>query len=84
MLVYLGAIQFALDIGLTQVVFEGDLAAVIDALQYGLGDLTSYGNVLDDIRVQVSTFQFFYLNLVSCLCNSVTDALAKKASSVVE
>ena len=43
------AVQFALEIGLTQVVFEGDSAVVIDALQHGTGELTSYGNVLHDI-----------------------------------
>ena len=82
-LVCLRAVQFALEIGLTRVVLKGDSAAVIDALWHGSGELTSYENVLDDIRVQVSVFQFFYFNLVSRLCNFIADALAKKASSVV-
>ena len=79
----LRAVQFALEIGLTRVVFEGNSTAVIDALRQGSGELTCYGNVLDDIQVHVSAFQFFYFNLVSRLCNFVADALAKKASSVV-
>ena len=62
-------------------VFEGDSTTIIDALRYGLGELTSYGNVLDDI--QVFAFQFFYFNLVSRLCNSTVDGLPKKASLVV-
>ena len=45
----LRAVQFSSEIGITRVVFEGDLAAVIDALQQGLGELTCYRNVLDDI-----------------------------------
>ena len=45
----LRAVQFVLEIGLTRVVFEKDLAAVIDALWQGSGGLASYGNVLDDI-----------------------------------
>ena len=52
----LRAVQFASEIGLTRVVFEGDFAAVITALRQGLGELTCYGNVLDDIRVLVSAF----------------------------
>ncbi|XP_023923720.1 uncharacterized protein LOC112035119 [Quercus suber] len=76
------AVQFASEIGLTRVVFEGDSTAVIKALREGLGELTCYGNVLDDIREHVSVFQSFDFNLVSRLCNSVADALAKKASSV--
>ena len=79
----LRAMQFASEIGLTRVVFEGDSAAVIDALRQGSGEFTCYGNVLDDIRVHVSAFQFFDFNLVNRLCNSIADALAKKASSVV-
>ena len=77
----LRAVQFASEIGLTRVVFEGDSAAVIDALRQGSGEFTYYGNVLDDIRVHVSAFQFFDFNLVNRLCNSIADA--KKASSVV-
>ena len=64
-------------------VFEGDSAAVIDALRQGSGKLTCYRNVLDDIRLHVSAFQYFEFNLVGRLCNSATGALAKKASSVV-
>ena len=52
----LRAMQFALDIGLTRVIFEGDSATVINALRQGLGELTCYGNVLDDIRAHVSDF----------------------------
>ena len=39
--------------------------------------------MLDDIRAHVSTFQNCDFNLVSRLCNSVANALAKKVSSVV-
>jgi len=43
------AIQFALEIGLTRVVIEGDSAVVIDALQHWTDELISYRNILDDI-----------------------------------
>ena len=56
---------------------------MIDALRQGSGKLTYCGNVLDDIRVHVSAFQFSDFNIVSRLCNSIANALAKKASSVV-
>ena len=79
----LRAVQFASEIGLTRVVFEGDSAAVINALRQGLGELTCYGNMLDDIRVLVSAFQYCDFNLVKRLCNLVADAIAKKANSVV-
>ena len=43
------AVQFALEIGLTRVVIEGDSVVVIDALQHRTGELISYRNILDDI-----------------------------------
>ena len=61
----LRAMQFALEIGLTRVIFKGDSATVINALRQGLGELTCYGNVLDDIRAHISDFQFCDFNLVS-------------------
>ena len=39
--------------------------------------------MLDDIRVLVSAFQYCDFNLVNRLCNSVADAIAKKANFVV-
>ena len=43
------AVQFALEIGLTWVVFEGDSAVIINALLHGAGDMASFDNILDDI-----------------------------------
>ena len=74
------AVQFALEIGLFRVVIEGDSAVVIDALLNGTGKLACYGNILDDIHVQASSFQCIAFNYFSRVCNSVADALAKKAS----
>ncbi|XP_050289600.1 uncharacterized protein LOC126727718 [Quercus robur] len=77
------AVQFAIEIGLTRVIVEGDPAVVIEALLLGSGQLASYGNILDDIRVQAAVFQFVDFSHTSHVCNSVADALAKKASSGV-
>ena len=46
------AVQFALEIGLNQVVVEGDPVTVIEALKNDTGQFASYGNILDDIRFQ--------------------------------
>ena len=77
------AVQFALEIGLTQVVVEGDSITVIKALKNGSGQFASYGNILDDIRFQSTGFQYVEFLYTSCVCNSVADALAKKANSHV-
>ena len=52
----LKAAQFALEIGLTRVVFEGDSAIIINALLHSAGELASFGNILDDIRLHSFVF----------------------------
>jgi len=77
------AIRFASEIGLTRVVFECDSLVIINALTTESGELATYGVVLDDIRVLVLGFQMLDFQHVPRTCNSVADALAKKASSAL-
>ena len=79
----LKAVQFALELGITRAVFEGDSAAIINALLHGAGAFASFGNTLDDIRMLSSVFQFVEFIFVNRGCNSVADALAKKAKLLV-
>ena len=72
-----------LEIGLNQVVIEGDSVTVIEALKNGTGQFASYGNILDDIQFQSTGFQYVEFLYTSRACNSVADALAKKANSGV-
>ena len=64
-------------------VFEGNLTVVINALIHSTGELSSYGNIIEDICVQASVFQFVEFNHVNRVYNFVADALAKKANSVL-
>ena len=64
-------------------VIEGDSVTVIEALKNGLGQFASYENVLDDIWSQSAGFQYVEFSYTSRVCNSVADALAKKAKSGV-
>ncbi|XP_030958583.1 uncharacterized protein LOC115980483 [Quercus lobata] len=50
------AVQFASEIGVIRVVFEGDSLVIINALTTESGELATYGAVLDDIRVLVLGF----------------------------
>ncbi|XP_075658588.1 uncharacterized protein LOC142628359 [Castanea sativa] len=76
-------VQFVAEIGLTRVVFEGDSLVIINALTTDIGELASYGAVLEDIRVLILGFQMVGFKHVPRSCNAVADALAKKASSAV-
>ena len=73
------AIQFAKELGLQKITFEGDSSVVINALSQGLGCFSSYGNVIDDILVLAADFQFCEFSHVKRLCNVVANVLAKKA-----
>ena len=75
------AVQFALEIGLREVIFEGDSAPVIQAILTGSGDQSAYGNIIDYICCQAAALQFSNFYHVKRNCNLVTDALAKKAKN---
>ena len=79
----LKVVQFALELGLTRVVFEGDSIVIINALPHGVGDMASFGNILDNIRMHSAVFQFVEFVYVNRSCNTVANALAKKAKSDV-
>ena len=77
------AVQFAKELGLQKVTFEGDSSVVIDALSQGPGCLSLYGNVIDDILVLAADFQFCEFSHVKRVCNVVADNLAKKAKDLL-
>ena len=76
------AVQFAKEIGLSQVIFKGDSSTVIQAVQEGCSDVLPFGHVIEDIRVLASDLQFSSFSHVSRVCNVVVDALAKKLKLV--
>lgn len=76
------ALEFAAEIGLQRVIFELDSAVVITALNHNSARLSSYGVVIEDIRIQALVFQSSIFNHISRSCNCVADALAKKAKGL--
>ena len=75
------AVQFAAEIGLHEVTFEGDAAVVINAITNGATEHSSYGHIVEDILAHaacLSSFDFCYVNRS---CNKVADALAKCAKT---
>ena len=52
---------------------------VIQAITCGDPEFLPFGNVIDDIRLQASAFQFSEFCNFKRNCNIVADALAKKA-----
>lgn len=56
---------------------------IVNALTKDNNNLASYGNIIEDIPALVLGFQLIEFNHVPCTCNSVADALAKKASTII-
>lgn len=50
MLAYRKAIEFATDVGFSELVIEGDNADVIQAISSSIANLSLIGNVLEDIH----------------------------------
>ena len=75
--------HFAREIGLHQVIFEGDSALVINAVSQGNEVLSAYGNIIDDICCSVAAFESFEFCQVHHNCNIVAIALAKKAKNLL-
>ena len=73
------AVQFAVEIGLHEVVFEGAAAVVINTISQGSANQSLYGQIVDDILAQVSLLSSSDFCFVPRLCNKVADALAKRA-----
>ena len=73
------AVEFAAEIGVQRVIFEGDSAMVINALNQNNAGLSSYGVVIEDIRSQALVFESCVFAHTSRVCNCVADAFAKKS-----
>ena len=73
------AVQFAVELGLQDVVFEGDSLQVIQAISQETLDYLSYGHIIEDIRTQVAAISSHDFIFNTRHCNVVADALAKKA-----
>ena len=77
------AVQFAVDLGLHRVFFEGDSVIVINAVSQENAALSLYGFIVEDILSLVSSFLSFEFVHVPRSGNIVANALAKKAKELV-
>ena len=78
------AMLFAVELGLQDVVFEGDSLQVIQTLNLDGTDHLTYGHIFKDIRTQVAALSSFEFIFNTRHCNIVADALAKKVKNCRE
>ena len=77
------AIAFALENGLHQVVFEGDLTTVLNCIQASSPCLVSFGNVIEDSIASASQLCDCSFSHVRRKGNAVADKLVKLAKYLV-
>ena len=75
------AVLFAKEIGLSDVIFEGEFAEVIQAIIQENSDHLDFGHIIDNIRIFASDLNSFQFCHVKRNCNVVVDALAKRAKN---
>ena len=75
------AVKFAYEVGIQEVIFEGDSLTVIPALNNGAASEAPYGNLIDDIIILASHLSKVEFCHVKRSCNRVADALAKRAKT---
>ena len=75
------AVRFALQLGLTDVVFEGDFESITMAINSGNPCFSSYGHILDDVKALVLNFVSVSFLHVKRQGNVVADKLAKVAKN---
>ncbi|XP_075663115.1 uncharacterized protein LOC142632627 [Castanea sativa] len=78
------AVQFAVELGLQDVVFEGYSLQVIQAISQDSSDFLPYGHIIEDIRIHLAAFSTDDFIFNTRHCNVVVDALAKKAKNFRE
>ena len=73
------AVLFVQELGLRNVVFEGDSTSSIQAISNRLFTHSSCGHIINDILLFVNSFQSFSFSHVCWQGNTLADALAKRA-----
>ena len=76
------AVWFALQLGLAEVVFEGDFETITTAINSGSPCYSSFGHILDDVKALVLNFVSATFVHVKRQGNAVADKLAKASKTI--
>ena len=76
------AVRFALQLGLADVVFEGDSESITNAINSGTPCYSSFGHILDDVKALALNFVSATFIHVKRQGNAVVDKLAKAAKTI--
>ena len=76
------AVRFALQLGLADMVFEGDSKCITNAINSGTPCYSSFGHILDDVKALALNFVSASFIHVKRQGNAVADKLAKAAKTI--
>ena len=76
------AIPFAIQLGLANVVFEGDSETITSAINLGSPCYSSFGHILDDVKTLALNFVSATFVHVKRQGNVVADKLAKASKTI--
>ena len=76
------AMKLALEIGLANIVLEGDNKTLFKALKSGDRSLAQHGHLIKDILFLGSYFSAFTVSFICQQCNKLAHSLACKAKSL--
>ncbi|XP_075645363.1 uncharacterized protein LOC142616385 [Castanea sativa] len=78
------AISFAIEVGLHDVIFEGDSRTIYNLLTSNVPCLAPFGHIIDDSRILASNLRNASFSHVKRDGNAVADKLAKLAKHLYE
>ena len=77
-------VEFAIDVGFSKLVIEGDNVAVMSSLSHGGPNLSRLGHVVQDIQWLTTGLRWAQFSHVKRSANSVAHVPARHAKNVVE
>ena len=78
------ALEFAIDIGFSELVIEGDSAQVLNSLRSTATNLSRLGHIFDDIQCLMAGLLWVEVKLVNRNANGAAHSLARYAKNIVE
>ena len=78
------AIEFAIDVGFSKLVLEGDNVNVMQAISSQEANISLLGNVVEDIKLLISGLQWVSISHTRCSGNKVAHVLAQHARTSIE
>ena len=76
------ALRFALDIGLSSIVLEGDSKTTIKAIQSNVPSMSEFGNLIEDAKLLVNQFAIVEFSHIRRQGNSVAHNITRHARYV--